>query len=622
MSGHISRSTVSSTPIGNAPIGNTGGPKKSTDDNNIKLADSSYGFLYLKFKDGLGSASKVSTSSINSKTVIEAKSTGDVTDVDKVIGSVSDKGTIAKTLMEKIAKADKAESNGKNSLTSNRSPGDIVCLKVLSDLVNVARANAGNSQIFKKSDAKELVAIFCPDKLKELEGIDLTDNKAAEELFKAIGDGMASALANTTILDLSKSNKKSLEKVMASTLQSMSGVGRSGYKNMTINGRCDKLASIGKALKFVAIGLAIAAAVAACVASGGTLFAVGGVAISLKIAIGGGIAIGGLATHLAGSNMELNSKITTDIPFKAKLMHNLANAASYLTCIGNIANVISDVFHIEVPFIGPLVAKINIYAKAAMQVAEMTSEIQSLIDMAKADFSNIKDNIRIDIGFQDVLGALKGQNPEKIVAEIQKGFSGILNNITDEKLNSYLDKMESVMGLVSNFCEQSNVIMISISAQSGMEIPKEISNGFQTVNNAMGKMRAAIHAAHVINDAINQEVGSIKGGAELVKNIFSGIMEDGQLTGLLDASDGVKRILAKLGDKFNDKAIDEFMFKQVPDRQKNAFHNAAIKINDFMEKAKSAVNTGIDAGKQVIDGIQKISNIATNTMNSNTTVPS
>jgi hypothetical protein len=52
-----------------------------------------------------------------------------------------------------------------------------------------------------------------------------------------------------------KSEKKSMEKVIASTLQSMAGIGSVGYKNKTIYGRREKLETIGKVLNLLALDL-------------------------------------------------------------------------------------------------------------------------------------------------------------------------------------------------------------------------------------------------------------------------------------------------------------------------------------------------------------------------------
>ncbi|MDR2735841.1 MAG: hypothetical protein LBB20_03360 [Puniceicoccales bacterium] len=472
-------------------------------------------FHFLKLRKGLGGAPNIETSPLENKSVSSANKANSM-----LINSMDDKATIARSLINKVKEEESILSNGKNSLTSRRKPGSQVCLKVLSDLIAVAEANGNKNQVFCNKDMKNLITIFCPDKLGVFENMDVTSEGQMKGILNEIKNGINGYIGVDNALPErvpSKSQCKSLENVMASTLQSMSGVGRTGYKNMTICGRSERLATIGKVLKVIGSAVAIGAMVTAGVLSGGTLFAIGGVAISLNIAVGGGAALGGLAVYLAGSNTELNARANADIPFKARLMCTLANAASYISVVGSISHIVAEFTDINIPLLGTVVSKLDNLSRVITYAAEMSIQIQSFMAMVKDDLSiNNKYKPELDIDFKEMLDALKSNDSSRIVNKIFTKFSGILNEMPDDKMCVYSDKMCDILESISHFVVSTDNATKVIGGELQPNILSQSGHFAEVIENAVDMM-------NTFNEIVanNTKSGTLDGGKDLFKDIFS-----------------------------------------------------------------------------------------------------
>ncbi|MDR0351651.1 MAG: hypothetical protein LBH49_03330 [Puniceicoccales bacterium] len=250
-------------------------------ENNIAQINANE-FHYLKFKKAIWSALNVTPMPMNDGMIFNT-STTDINNIKK-INSISDKKIIAEVLIGQIAELDKLRAKGERSLSSHRQPGDDVCLNVLSDLVNVAILSFKDANpVFRNDDLKNLMAVFCQNKFNLLTAV-CDNSNARKEIFNAIKNGMN----RTDSKKLSKSKKENLENVMASTLQSMSGMGQSEYKNVTIFGREEK----SESLKFFCY---IVATASTFLAAAGTTIRPGmGTVIGMAIGTVGGIVLGAI----------------------------------------------------------------------------------------------------------------------------------------------------------------------------------------------------------------------------------------------------------------------------------------------------------------------------------------
>ncbi|MDR0351201.1 MAG: hypothetical protein LBH49_00945, partial [Puniceicoccales bacterium] len=550
-------------------------------------------FHYIKFKDNMGTSSNVSISSVDGKAVTDASAVDK--SQKKEIGSISDRVAIADALMEKIMYEDECKASEKKNLTSHRKSGDAICLNVLSDLLDVVMQDLElNPPIFKENDLKKLMSVFCPDKLVLLKG-ELSNSSVKKDIINAIKEGMKSASANPEKISIFK--RRSLENVMASTLQSMSGRGRLGYKNATIFGRTERLAEIGKALKitgYVLGGIGLAASI--LTGAGGCLL------------IGGGI---GIAFCIGGANSELKGKATNDISFKFKLLHAISAATNYLAFIGIVTKFIKSKTNFELPIIGSLIAKVNTFAKTVETVADIGIRLQSLIARAKADF---KSDSKVSIGFREIWDIIKSNNLSQISQKMKDTFSLILSQMGDGKLDSYLDEMTAILNLVSKFTNESSAIITGIAMQynsddsvkdSNTEIPQEVSAILNSAAAAIGYARIAMDIANVVNDMAKEGETDIKTSMAMVKEIFTYMQKNVDFNEkdvakmITEAakkgeSESLK-ILEKLGEKFSENSINRFVTNHVNTnhRELAVYRDTANKLSHCIDEAKKEVESVI-----------------------------
>ncbi|MDR2735840.1 MAG: hypothetical protein LBB20_03355 [Puniceicoccales bacterium] len=504
----------------NIPQFNTS--KTNPNESNIKLVNNSGGFHYLKFKEGLGAESKVkhtnladrSAKVLNRETAVEenndvAKSS-DVDDISKVaIGSASDRVAIAKGLMTKIAEEDTVLSEGKNSLASHRKPGDQVCIRVLHDLVSVAMGNANNSKpIFKRDDLEKLVSTFCPDKLDMFKNMPATDTGIYKALLGAIKEGMNNYILDQSNLEMknfktpSKAQCRSLEKVMSSTLQSMSGTGRTGYKNMTIFGREERLRTVGKVLKYIATAISIASIATSVVLTGGAMLGVIGAVstgVSMSISISANLAQ--LSFNCAREQVEFDTRATGEVKMNARM---LVCVASFVNIAKDFVKIAQSVVNVSKKIANTSKRVVNFFRKNPTEQEDasvskpgvierfinkaysvldtrannllLASEIDSKMQELTAGFPPGPDTPNFDINFaKTVLETMKGNEQIETINNMIAVFSGVLKKVPEDQLDTCLAQIKSIadsvlrMSMPEGQESDAHIMMKYISNQLGDE---------------------------------------------------------------------------------------------------------------------------------------------------------
>jgi hypothetical protein len=459
--------------------------------NNINLVDTNE-FYHQRFKDDMGSNSESTKQLIQNTKPIDSPNTSikilgketamqtmqkkndfcktsNVINVDKIdINLSSNKVAIADLLIKEIAAADEVEANGKNGIMSHRKPGDLTCLKVLSNLVDVAMLNSKNaSTIFKEDDLKKLISIFCPYKL------DLLDKKLDDEkkkILKVIKEG----IMNVDSEKFSKSKKKSLENVMASTLQSISGKGRLGYKNATIFGRKKILQTIGKVLKGVASFVSIASMITSIVFTGGAML---GLFSAVPFAIKSAISTSTFAAELVSSyasdqvNLNMNANgsmkmrarifvsISTVVCFFAKDYVDIVKSAVDFFCKKNDNDKLNETStkQKDLPIKKNFIDKIHSFLDDRVNNLRLAATIDTCMQNLIAGFSSKQEVISFDINFgKALLDITKNNEQTEIVNNMVSIFSKILEKVPEDQLGTYLGHIKYIVEISIGFIHKNN----------------------------------------------------------------------------------------------------------------------------------------------------------------------